>query len=129
MSIGLSVGSRLPAYCASMGRVLIAARPEKEWRKLLEAAPRPSHTPHTLTRVGDLEAELARVAREGYAIIDQELEVGLRSIAVPVIDAAGRVVAAINVGAQAERVSLETMRAQFLPRLLEAQAELRRLLG
>lgn len=129
MSVGLSVGSRLPAYCASMGRVLLAARPDKERRALLEAAPRERLTPRTLTRLADLELEISRVGRDGYSIIDQELELGLRAIAVPVIDAAGRVVAAINVGAQAERVSLATMREQFLPRLLSAQAELRRLLG
>lgn len=129
MSIGLSVGSRLPAYCASMGRVLLAAKPEKERAALLDALPRKPLTPRTLTDTAALLAEIAKVERQGYAIIDQELEVGLRSIAVPVMDGAGKVVAAINVGAQAERVNLETMRKRFLPRMLHVQAELRRLLA
>ena len=129
MSIGLSVGSRLPAYCSSMGRVLLAAKGDKDRRALLEMARRDKLTPYTMTAIADLEKEIARVGREGYAIIDQELELGLRAIAVPVIDATGNVVAAINVGAQAERASLDTMRDVFLPRLLTAQAELRRLLG
>jgi IclR family pca regulon transcriptional regulator len=128
MSIGLSVGSRLPAYCASMGRILLAARPEKERRALLELLPRTRLTPKTLSTWADLGAAIERAGRDGYAIIDQELELGLRSIAVPVIDARSRVIAAINVGAQADRVSLERMRKVFLPQLLTVQAELRRLL-
>jgi IclR family pca regulon transcriptional regulator len=128
MSIGLSVGSRLPAYCASMGRVLLASRPEKEQRALLDALPREKLTARTLTGMDELLAAIEEARREGYAAIDQELEVGLRAIAVPVMDAGGRVVAAINVGAQAERASIEHMRKVFLPLLRQAQAELARLL-
>lgn len=129
MSIGLSVGSRLPAYCASMGRVLLAAKTEEERDALLAASGRKKHTPHTLTSLADLRAEIGRVGQQGYSIVDQELEIGLRSIAVPVFDATGRVVAAINVGAQADRASIDAMRDTFLPRLRATQAELRRLLG
>ena len=128
MSIGLSVGSRLPAYCASMGRVLLAARPEKERAALLAALPRKAFTPRTLTGTAELLVEIEKVRAQGFATIDQELEIGLRSIAVPLADAAGKVVAAINVGAQAERVSLERMREDFLPRMRRVQAELQRLL-
>jgi len=128
MSIGLSVGSRLPAYCASMGRVLLAARPEKEQRALLALLPREKRTSRTLVEEADLLAELGRIGERGFAMIDQELEPGLRSIAVPLIDGAGLVVGAINIGAQAERVTLETMRETFLPKMLRIQAELRRLL-
>lgn len=128
MSIGLGVGSRLPAYCASMGRVLLAARPEKERAALLAALPRTALTPRTLTGTAALLAEIETVGRQGYAMIDQELEIGLRSIAVPLLDGGGKVVAAINVGAQAERVTLERMRAEFLPRMRRVQAELQRLL-
>lgn len=129
MSIGLSVGSRLPAYCSSMGRVLLAAKPERERERLLEAAPRPQLTARTITGLSELRVEIARVASTGHAVVDQELEIGLRSIAVPVRDASGRVVAAINVGTQAERASIETMRAVFLPLLQRAQGELQRLLA
>lgn len=129
MSIGLNVGSRLPAYCSSMGRVLLGALPERERRSLLEAAPRRPWTPRTLTAVDDLLVEIEQVRQQGYALIDQELEIGLRSIAVPLHDAQGRVVAAINVGAQAERAAIETMRDAFLPRMRAIQAELAPLLS
>jgi IclR family pca regulon transcriptional regulator len=129
MSIGLSVGSRLPAYCASMGRVLLAALPEREARRVLEAGERRALTPHTVTDLEALLAALARCAAEGHALIDEELELGLRAIAVPLLDGRGRVAAAINVGAQAARVPAERMRAEFLPRLLAIQREMRPLLG
>ncbi len=128
MSIGLSVGSRLPAYCASMGRVLLAAKSPKERAALLAALPRTKLTAHTLTGLAELNAAIDKVQAEGFAVIDQELEIGLRSIAVPLMDAAGKVVAAINIGAQAERVSLAKMRSDFLPRLRRVQEELQRLL-
>jgi IclR family pca regulon transcriptional regulator len=129
MSIGLNVGSRLPAYCSSMGRVLLGALPERQRRALLEAAPRPQHTPRTLTDLEALLAEIEQVRQQGYALIDQELEIGLRSIAVPLPDASGRVLAAINVGTQAERVTLETMRSSYLPRMQVIQQELAQLLS
>lgn len=129
MSINLHVGSRLPAYCASMGRVLLAARPEAEARRILEATDRRPLTRNTRTAMADLMAELAAVRQDGHAVIDQELEVGLRSIAVPILAADGRVVAAINVGAQAMRVSVEDMRRTFLPLMLGVQDELRRMLS
>ena len=129
MSIGLNVGSRLPAYCSSMGRVLLAALPERQLSGLIEATPLVQHTPRTLTDPAALLVEIATVRRDGFAVIDQELEIGLRSIAVPLHDASGRVVAAINVGAQAERVAIETMRSSFLPRMHVIQQELAQLLS
>ena len=117
MSIGLSVGSRLPAYCASMGRVLLAALPEAEARALLANSARPKLTPHTRTSVAELMRELSAVRTRGYAIVDQELELGLRSIAVPLRGRAG-VVGALNVGAQAPRVTVRRMRDEMLPALL-----------
>jgi len=128
MSIGLSVGSRLPAYCASMGRVLLAAKPAGERRALLARIEPAKLTPRTLTDGAALAEAIEDARRDGFAIVDQELEIGLRAIAVPVLDAAGKVVAAINIGAQAERVSLERMRAEFLPLMRRVQGELQRLL-
>jgi IclR family pca regulon transcriptional regulator len=122
MSITLSPGSRLPAYCASRGRVLLAARPEPEALAVLEASPRQALTPFTKVTTEALIAELRRVRAQGYAIIDQELEMGLRSIAVPIRDRAGRTLAAINIGTQAARVSLEDMVATYLPALRQASA-------
>jgi IclR family transcriptional regulator, pca regulon regulatory protein len=128
MSIGLGVGSRLPAYCSSMGRVLLAALPEKKCDELLAALSRTMRTSRTLTDMAALGAEIEKARRDGFALVDQELELGLRSIAVPLLDASGKVVAAINVGSHAERVTIDRMRKDFLPRMLHVQAELRRLL-
>jgi IclR family transcriptional regulator, pca regulon regulatory protein len=126
LSIGLNVGSRLPAYCASMGRVLLANRPEEEARRLLEASERRKLTPKTLTDLDDLMAELARIRRDGYCIIDEELELGLRSAAVPVRSMRGELVGAMNVGAQAARAAVERIRTEFVPALLATQAEIAR---
>ena len=123
MSIGLSVGSRLPAYCASMGRVLLAALPEGKAKAVLAGSKRPKLTPHTRTSVQELMAELTAVRSRGYAIVDQELEIGLRSIAVPLRGRAG-VVATLNVGAQASRVSVRQLRDDLLPSMQRIADEL-----
>jgi IclR family pca regulon transcriptional regulator len=128
MSIGLQVGSRLPAYCTSMGRVLLAALPEAAVAERLERTERPKVTPQTLTEINVLMAEIATVRQQGYSVIDQELELGLRSIAVPVKDVRGNVVASMNVGAQAARVSVAELIERVLPVLLEAQDSMRRLI-
>ncbi|MBB4009974.1 IclR family transcriptional regulator [Allorhizobium taibaishanense] len=128
MSINLMPGSRLPAYCASMGRVLLAGLTDDEVRDALAASPLKANTAFTLTDPKDLLAEIAKVRTSGYAIIDQELEVGLCSIAVPVKDSRGRLVAAINIGAPAGQISATDMAARFLPALTETQSILRPLL-
>lgn len=128
MSISLSPGSRLPAYCASMGRILLAARPEAEALATLEASPRQALTPFTKVTTEALLAELRRVRAQDYAAIDQELEMGLRSIAVPVRDRTGQTLAAINIGAQAACVSLDEIIALYLPALRRASARLVELL-
>ncbi|MFY9351935.1 MAG: IclR family transcriptional regulator C-terminal domain-containing protein [Sphingobium sp.] len=123
MSIALRTGSRLPLYCTSMGRVLLAGQPRIAQESYLRRADLVARTPKTETRPGELLARFARVAEEGYAINDQELEIGLRSIAVPVTSG-GRVVAAVNVGAQATRVTLAELRTRFLPSLRRVAREL-----
>lgn len=127
MSVGLSVGSRLPAYCTTMGRVLLAALPEDEARRRVEASDRRALTRATATSVEAVMARVAAARTAGYAVIDQELEVGLTSIAVPVIDREGKVVAAINVGTQATRFPPGVIVAEILPKLLRVQAELARI--
>ncbi|GGE14110.1 IclR family transcriptional regulator [Gemmobacter megaterium] len=128
MSIALMPGSRLPSHCTSTGRVLLAARPEPEARAMLGPGPLVPRTPRTLTDPEDVLAELGRIRARGHAIIDQEVELGLRSIAVPLMDSHGRVVAAANVGVAAGRASLDDLRPRYLPGLLDVQADLRRLL-
>ena len=128
MSIALMPGSRLPAFCTSMGRVLLAARPEAEVRALLEATPLPARTPKTLTDPGAILAELARVKAQGYAVIDEEVELGLRSLAVPLVSARGRTIAALNVGLAASRMEAGALAGHFLPALQEVQVRLKGLL-
>lgn len=128
MSINLMAGSRLPAYCASMGRVLLAFLPPDQARSLLEQSPRQKNTPHTLVEVEELMAELQRVRAQGYAVINQELELGLCSIAVPLYDARGRVIAAINIGAPAAQIAASEMADRFLKPLQSVAADLRPML-
>ncbi|RDI94674.1 IclR family transcriptional regulator [Meiothermus sp. QL-1] len=129
VSVGLGVGSRLPAYCTSMGRVLLAALEPAALEAYLARTPLRPLTPHTLTDPARLKQELARVRAQGFALVDQELELGLRSIAVPVQNARGQVLAAMNIGVQAARVSPEELLGRMLPVLRQAAASLVPLLG
>lgn len=124
MSVSLSAGSRLPAYCTSLGRVLLAHLPDDELDAYLARTALLPKTEHTVTDAGRLRALLAQVRSDGYAINNEELELGLRSIAVPVRGASGRVLAALNVGAQAVRVAPEQMLREFLPVLQQGAREL-----
>lgn len=128
MSIALMPGSRLPAYCTSMGRVMLAALPEVEARSRLETAPRPARTPQTLTGIEDVMAEIARVRLQGYAVIDQEVEVGLCSMAVPLMNARGQVIAALNLGRAAGPEPMADVAQRLLPELQTVAAQLRGLL-
>ncbi|HWJ75810.1 MAG TPA: IclR family transcriptional regulator C-terminal domain-containing protein [Kaistia sp.] len=128
MSITLMPGSRLPAYCTSMGRVLLAALPEAEARARLGAAPLPRRTAHTLVEPEAVMAELARVRTAGYAVIDQEVEIGLRSIAVPLVTARRVTVAAVNLGLPVRGETITDIIARYLPALLDVQARMREIL-
>ncbi|EXF91167.1 IclR family transcriptional regulator [Pseudomonas fluorescens HK44] len=124
ISVDLSVGGRLPAYCTSMGRILLAALDDASLHDYLEHAELQAKTSRTLhTRESLLEC-LQEVRRQGWCIVDQELEQGLRSIAVPVYDASGQVLAALNVSTHAGRVSRNELEQRFLPGLLSASREL-----
>jgi IclR family pca regulon transcriptional regulator len=122
MSITIDVGTRDPAFATSLGRVLLAARDDAWLDGYLGAATLPSITDRTVSRPTSLRSELARARRQGYALVDQELEEGLRAIAVPIRDADGQVVAALNLAVHAGRWPVETIRAELLPRLRETAA-------
>lgn len=128
MSISLMPGSRLPAYCTSMGRVLLAALPEAEARARIGVAALPARTARTLTDPAAILAEVARVREQGFALIDQEVEIGLRSVAVPLVNARGQVIAALNVGLAAGPESLARLAARLVPELQAVAAQLRGLL-
>jgi IclR family pca regulon transcriptional regulator len=122
MTIALSVGTRLPAYATSMGRVLLAALSADELESYLRTAKLEPLTGSTVTDPATLSKILHRVRAQGWCIVDQELEAGVRSVAVPVHDAAGAVVAAINTSAHASRVPLRRLQKEFLPRLQQTAA-------
>ncbi len=124
MTIALTVGTRLPPYPTSMGRVLLAGLPEADLDAHLSRARLRKLTEHTVDDPGQLRAILADVRAKGWAAVDQELEAGVRSIAVPIRDSSGRVVAAINASAHAARVPMRTLEKQFLPRLLDAAEQI-----
>jgi IclR family transcriptional regulator, pca regulon regulatory protein len=124
MRLEAHVGSRFPAYATSMGRVLLAAlSPEELDRYLAEATLEPL-TARTVTDQGQLRAIIGEVAAQGYAIVDQELEEGLRAVAAPIRGSSDVGTAAINISAHASRVSIAALRGEILPALLETAAQI-----
>ncbi|MEH6437748.1 IclR family transcriptional regulator domain-containing protein [Massilia sp. DD77] len=124
MSVALNTGSRLPAYCTSLGRVMLAHLAPAELDAYFARTKLRAMTERTVVNQKRLREILAGVRQDGYAVNDEELELGLRSISVPVRGASGQVLAALNVGAQAGRVSVERMKQEFLPVLLRGAQEL-----
>jgi IclR family pca regulon transcriptional regulator len=124
MTVAISVGTRFPAYATSMGRVLLAALPGDELDRYLAEASLTPLTALTVTDPARLRELLAEVAQQGYAIVDQELEEGLRAVAAPIRGAADVGTAAINVSAHASRVSMAALREEILPVLLETAAQI-----
>lgn len=128
MSINLGVGSRLPAWCTSMGRVLLAALPPDELRAQLEPLQLHRHTPRTAGTLDEVKQRIDQARTQGWCIVNQELEEGLVSLAVPIIDRQGRTLAALNIGAQANRRSAEELLQQGLPKLQAAARQIAQLL-
>jgi IclR family transcriptional regulator, pca regulon regulatory protein len=130
MTVAINVGTRFPAYATSMGRVLLAGLGDTARDDYLAGAALRPLTGSTISDAESLRAELRRVRRQGWAMVDQELEEGLRSIAAPVHDRSGAVAAAVNVSSHVSRISKDTARRRLLPALLEAvrriEADLRR---
>ncbi len=132
MSMSIEVGTRLPAHATSMGRVLLAGLDEPALEVYLESALLEAITPRTVRDTATLREIIADVRRQGYCLLDQELEVGIRSVAAPLHDPKGTVFAAINVSSHATRVTLPVLRSTILPnvmstaRAVEADLRLRR---
>jgi IclR family pca regulon transcriptional regulator len=124
MTVAISVGTRFPAYAASMGRVLLAGLSDAELDKYLAEATFEAFTDQTVIDPAQLREIVHEVGRQGYSIVDQELEEGLRAIAAPIRDSSGTVTAAINVSAHASRHSPDAMLNQLLPALLETAAQI-----
>ena len=128
MSTNLGVGSRLPAFWTSMGRVLLAGLPQDELEALLAQCPRVPYTRYTLTEDADLLQAIAQVRQQGWALINQELEEGLISVAAPLVNAQGQTVGAINVSGQVNRTNAQEMQARILPYALKTAQSISQLL-
>jgi IclR family pca regulon transcriptional regulator len=128
LSAGLSVGSRLPAYCTSMGRVLLSALADSELDAYLKKLKPRAYTSKTIVAPDKLRKAILQVRKQGYAIVNEELEAGLRSMAVPVYSRSNRVIAAINVGTHVSRVDHSRLVSECLPALQEGARTLREVL-
>jgi len=129
IDLNLHIGSRLPAYCTSMGKVLLANLPAERQRALLDQVDLARRGPNTLTGRARLEKELERVRASGLAVNNEELAYGLRSIAVPVHSRTGDVVAAINLAVHRSMVSMEDLVARLAPSLQATAAEISSRIG
>jgi IclR family transcriptional regulator, pca regulon regulatory protein len=118
MSVGLGVGSRLPAHATSMGRVLLASLPLEEQEAFCRLAPFPRLTSRTIVDVEGIRRELNKIREKGYALVDEELELGLRSIAITIPESAGPPLVAVNISVAAAQMSALDMREKLLPVLL-----------
>ena len=129
MSITLGVGSRLPAYCTSMGRVLLADLPDDAASRCLKTAPPRALTRHTVTEPDALRQKIAQTRKQGWCLVNQELEEGLIALAAPIRNGQGRTVAALNISGQANRTSARAMQDSMLPALLAAAEKISGLLS
>lgn len=128
MTVALGIGTRLPAHATSMGRVLLAYQDPAQQDAYLKTAKLEKITEQTTVQASALKKILAEVKQQGYCIVDQELERGVRSIAVPVFDRAGKCLAAINVGTHVTRVTKAKLLNKVLPALIEASSKITRTL-
>jgi IclR family pca regulon transcriptional regulator len=122
MTVVIEVGTRFPAHATSMGRVLLAAQDETWLDEFLTANPLTPRTDRTITDPAELKAELSKVRDQGWAMVDEELERGLRSVAAPIRGQAGKVRAAVNVSTHISRGSQDAVLEELLPALLTTAA-------
>jgi IclR family pca regulon transcriptional regulator len=128
VNVGIRVGSRLPAYCTSIGRVLLSGLTDEALEQVLSSIKPVAHTPTTVTAKGKLRELIRDARRVGWSIVNEELEVGLRSVSAPIRSRSGEIVAAFNICGPSVRVTAEDMRSRFLPELLEATDRINRLI-
>ncbi|WP_190814419.1 IclR family transcriptional regulator [Saccharopolyspora pogona] len=124
MTVSINIGTRFPAYATSMGRVILADLDEAALEGYLSEVDLAPLGPHTMTSPVEFKAELGSIRAQGWALVDQELEAGLRSIAAPIRDRSNRVVAAVNISSHVSRTSPEDARRKLLPPLLETAARI-----
>jgi PcaR/PcaU/PobR family beta-ketoadipate pathway transcriptional regulator len=118
LNINLNIGSKLPAYCASMGKSLLAFLPEDELLNILDTMNMKPITPNTITDKAKLLEELEQVRQKGFSINNSELDIGLRSVAAPVRDESGRVVAAVNIAVPSSRVTFEDLTTRLAKKVV-----------
>ena len=127
-TLGGTVGMKVPAFCTSMGRIMLAALSESEIEEVLAAFPPVKFTPFTLTSGPEIRERIHEAGRNGFSINDQELDLGLRALSVPIRDHRGRVIAALNAGGEGSRLSNTLLVGQFLPLMQEAADEIGQLI-
>jgi IclR family transcriptional regulator, pca regulon regulatory protein len=128
VNVGISIGSRVPAHCVSTGRVLLAALPDEGLHQYLEEVTLARFTPSTITSKVQLRSAIEKVRLQGWSVVDQELEVGLRSLSVPIRDGQGKIVAALNVCCPSTRITPEDLRTRVLAETMEASTKITRAL-
>lgn len=129
MSINLSIGTRLPAWATAHGRVLLAALDDAALEERLARCDIRRFTPHTLNTRKQVLAAIRKAREDGMCFVDQELESGLRALAVPLRDKTGQVVAGLNLAGHADRITEAVMLKTYLPQLRKAAAEVTEILG
>jgi IclR family pca regulon transcriptional regulator len=124
VAVSAQIGLRLPAVSSSLGRVLLASLDDRALDKFLARIKPAKLTPTTVTDKNELRKAIVKARADGYSLVDQEVEIGFRSISVPLRRLDGKVIAALNIGVHSERCPLDTMRKTFLPKLAETAGEL-----
>lgn len=126
LSINLSTGARLPAAYTSMGRALLSQLPDEELEQFLDRVELKAYTDASVTNKESLRERILLARKEGFAILDQELDSGLRSVSTPIYSGRGDLLGAINISTNAARISIETLLDVFIPRLKSVAETIRR---
>lgn len=124
MSVSLNIGSRLPAVSTSMGRVLLAALPDEEISKFIKSQKIKKFTNHTLTETSSILNEVIAARSKGYSVVNEELEIGLSSVSVPIVNKQGKAIAAINISSQPQKMDKKRLREELLPSLQQAASKI-----